>query len=227
MIEVTNSAAVWEEKYARGHAQRYPWDAVVSFIFRNAPKDRPRERVRILEVGCGTGANLWFAAREGFTVAGVDASLSAITAAKQRFTQDRLTGTFEVADFGHLPFPDGSFDLVIDRGSLTCAGRSAARRAITEISRVLVPGGRFHFNPYSDHHSSAASGHPGNDGLTLDITEGSMVGSGQICFYSRSDTIAVLAGWDIKSLQHVVFTEDIAPTKLVHAEWRAIAERRA
>jgi 2-polyprenyl-3-methyl-5-hydroxy-6-metoxy-1,4-benzoquinol methylase len=76
---------IWEEKYSAGHAQRYPWDPVVTFIFRNAPRDRPRSEVRILEVGCGTASNLWFAAREGFNVAGVDGGESAIAYAKQRF----------------------------------------------------------------------------------------------------------------------------------------------
>jgi SAM-dependent methyltransferase len=225
MTEQTSFDPIWESKYAGGHAQRYPWDAVVSFVFRNAPKDRPRESIRILEVGCGTGSNLWFAAREGFAVGGVDASVSAIAAARKRFEQDGLVGELKVANFNSLPFPEASFDLVIDRGSLTCVGRTVASQAIEEIKRVLVPGGRLYFNPYSDQHSSASSGRPGKDGLTIDIAEGTMVGVGQICFYGRADVLSALSNWHIHSVKHVIWKDELVPTGLIHAEWQVVAGR--
>jgi hypothetical protein len=59
---------VWDEIYGQGrHFNHYPYDAVVSFVFNNRPGDRPRDQVRVLEVACGAGNNLWFAAREGFS----------------------------------------------------------------------------------------------------------------------------------------------------------------
>lgn len=69
---------IWGEKYAHGHAQQYPWDVVASFCMPGCTKS---EQISSLEVGCGTGSNLWFAAREGFLVAGAEASKSAIAAA--------------------------------------------------------------------------------------------------------------------------------------------------
>jgi SAM-dependent methyltransferase len=225
MAEALGFDPVWEEKYARGHAQRAPWDAVVSFVFRNAPRDRPRSQVHILEVGCGTASNLWFAAREGSQVAGVDAALSAIEIARKRFKDEGLAGDLRVGDFTRLPFADATFDLAIDRASLTCVGRSAGRQAIAEIHRVLKPGGRFWFNPYSDRHSSAASGVPGEDGLTLGIAAGSLVGAGQIAFYGRSQMLEALVNWKVLSLEHLEYGDELLPQRLLHAEWRALAER--
>jgi SAM-dependent methyltransferase len=225
MVEAHGFDPVWEEKYARGHSQRAPWDAVVSFVFRNAPRDRPCSQVRILEVGCGTTSNLWFAAREGFQVAGVDASPSAVETARKRFTEEGLTGDLRVGDFTRLPFADATFDLAIDRASLTCVGRSAGHQAIAEIYRVVKPGGRFWFNPYSDRHSSAASGVLGDDGLTLDIAAGSLVGAGQISFYGRNQMIEALANWKLLTLEHLVYCDELQPQRLMHAEWRALAER--
>jgi hypothetical protein len=73
---------VWEQIYQSGrHANRYPWDAVVSFVFRHRPRDLTPADTSVVEIGCGTAPNLWFAAREGFRVAGVDASDAAITIA--------------------------------------------------------------------------------------------------------------------------------------------------
>lgn len=206
--------------------QRYPWDAVVSFVFRHAPRDRPRGETRILEVGCGTASNLWFAAREGFQVSGVDGSESAIVAARKRFAGDGLSADLRVADFTDLPFPDRYFDLAIDRGALTCSGYGHARNAVLELHRVLRPGGKFLFNPYSDRHSSAVSGRAGPDGLRVEITSGSLVGAGQICFYGKAAVEGAFGpGWSIQSLQHCEWVELAHLPSLAHAEWRVIAQR--
>lgn len=227
MTDALRIDPVWENKYAAGHSQRYPWDIVVSFIFRNAPKDRRRRDVRILEVGCGTGSNLWFAAREGFNVSGIDASPSAVAIAKRRFQEEGLDGDLRVGDFAALPFANDIFDLVVDRASITCVGHGAAHSAFAEISRVLAPGGRFLFNPYSDRHSSRTSGRPGRDGLTVDIRSGTLAGAGQICFYERLQVETALKRFRLLSLRHVEIAELLDPDMGTHAEWRAVAERAA
>jgi len=217
---------VWSSIYAGQHEVRYPWDAVVSFVMRCVPKERERRSIRILEVGCGTASNLWFAAREGFSVAGVDAAPSAIEKARTRFAQDGLSADLRVSNFISLPFDDGIFDLVIDRGSLTCTGLGHAVAAIAEIERVIVPGGAFFFNPYSNRHTSAKSGTAIGNGLVADIHAGTMVGVGQVCFYSENNVRDALAGWSIRSLVHVEAVEMAESVESVHAEWRVIAERR-
>lgn len=218
---------IWEEKYSSGHTQRYPWDAIVTFVFRNAPRDRPRSEVRILEVGCGTASNLWFAAREGFQVAGVDGCESAIEYAKQRFQQEGLTGDLRVADFTQLPFEDESFDLVLDRSALTCCGFSACRQEIAEIHRVSRRGAKFFFNPYSDRHSSSRAGKTTSDGLVVNIAEDTLVGAGQICFYGRRDVEREMAnGWYVHGIKHLEIVKVSEPVPTLHAEWRVLAEKK-
>ncbi|MDB5526933.1 MAG: methylase involved in ubiquinone/menaquinone biosynthesis [Devosia sp.] len=225
-MNTQNIDPVWEEKYAAGHAERYPWDVIVSFIYRNAPRDRPRSQVRVLEVGCGTGSNLWFAAREGFSVAGIDGAASAIEYARQRFAAEGLGGDLQVADFTALPFDDASFDLVIDRAALTCVGRSVLEASVAEIARVLRPGGKFFFNPYSDRHSSSAAGTAGADGTRIDIDGGTLQGVGQIYFCSKRDVEQVLSGtWAIRSLEHKELIQMVEPGYSVHAEWWVIVEK--
>ncbi|MBN3881467.1 MAG: class I SAM-dependent methyltransferase [Nostoc sp. JL34] len=226
MSETLTFDPIWEEKYSQGHSQRYPWDAVVSFVFRHYPHHKPRHEVRILEVGCGTGSNLWFAAREGFCVSGIDASHSAVKYAQKRFAEDNLTGDFRTGTFNQLPFENNYFDLVIDRGAITCCGLSVAQQTVAEIRRVLQTGGKFFFNPYSDRHSSYVSGRPGSDGLTLDISAGTLVGVGQICLYGRREVESLLTdAWKLLSLQHLEIVEQIQPQYMLHAEWRAISEK--
>jgi SAM-dependent methyltransferase len=225
---VSNIDKVWEnEIYGQGkHLNRYPFDVAVTFVFRHAPRDRPRSEVRILEIGSGAGNNLWFAAREGFQVTGIEGSASAVAHARKRFADEGLSGEFIVGDFTSLPFEDGQFDLVIDRGSLTCCGFSAAQQAVGEVRRVLVPGGTAFFNPYSERHSSYTSATAGPDGLRLDAREGTLVGVGGICYYGRRDVERLLGeGWELVSVQHMEMVEMATPQYMVHAEWRVIARK--
>ena len=218
---------VWEEKYSSGHCEHAPWDAVVTFIFRHAPRDRSRSEVRILEIGCGTGSNLVFAASQGFSVTGLDCSPSAIKTAIGKFDSQNLSGDLRVGDFTSLPFADNAFDLVIDRCALTCVGQKDAARAVSEVHRVLRRSGYFYLNPYSDRHSSRASGRRGPDGLRYEISEGSLTGVGQICFYGRGDVETLLDdGWEINSLVHMENVEVCRAVQLTHAEWRIVAVAR-
>lgn len=213
----------WEEKYASGHAQRYPWDSVVSFVFRNIPPGLDKNKIRILEVGFGTASNLWFAAREGFDVYGVEASKSAVDYAISRMDRDGLVADLRCGDLESLPFEDDMFDLVIDRSALTCNEIDKMKRSITDIHRVIKPGGHFLFTPFSVEHSSASAGRSGAGKTRIDIDAGSLAGIDQVCFLDRDDiNILLKDGWNIKSIRHIRSEETIDDRTDVQAEWQVI-----
>jgi len=217
---------IWEEKYAAEHVQNYPWDMVVSFVFRNAPRDRPWSEIKIMEVGFGSAPNLWFAAREGFKVAGVEGSSSAVDFALERFKRDGLSGDLRVGDFTSLPFDDDSFDLVIDRESLVCVGAEAQKQAVAEVHRCLRKGGRFLHNAYGDSHSSMRAGELGADGLINNIAGGTLVGVGQLHFTSRTEINERFAdGWNLLQVQRREWVDMLSVSGDIHAEWVVIAEK--
>lgn len=221
MFEQANP--LWEEKYSSGLAQYYPWDAVVSFIYHYAPKNKPRHQIKILEVGCGSGPNLWFAAREGFNVTGIDGSNSAIKIVKSRFQSEGLTGEFKVVNFSEdLPFESNKFDLIIDRAAITYCGERTSDKLISEIYRVLSPNGHFFFNPYSDEHSSFIKGEEGKDGMTTNIQGGSLQGTGDILFYSKKEIMKKIRNFSIVKLNHIMQSDIAQEKENIHAEWRAI-----
>ncbi|MBK9203500.1 MAG: class I SAM-dependent methyltransferase [Candidatus Obscuribacter sp.] len=58
----------------------------------------------------------------------MEGSASAIQYAQERFKLENLKGDLRVGDFTALPFTDNTFDLVIDRGALTCAAQVPAKK---------------------------------------------------------------------------------------------------
>jgi ubiquinone/menaquinone biosynthesis C-methylase UbiE len=216
----------WETRYQNpSYRNHYPWSSVVSFVFCNRPKGYPPADIGIVEVGCGNGANLWFAAREGHRTAGIDGSPTAIALARQWFSREGLDCDFRAGNYTKLPFTSNSFDLAIDRAALSYAGRTDVARALSEVRRVLKPGGRLLFTPYSDRCTSF-DGLPDADGCYRQVTRGSIVPGVQIRFYSLEDVRRELAdGWTIKTLDHNEQTDLLSKDRVVHAEWHVIAEK--
>lgn len=90
----------------------------------------------ILDVGSGTGANLRLFRDMGFTqVVGLDVSPDAV-----RYCEAKGLGPVETGDILHLPFDDGSFDLIIAADVIEHIDDHVA--AAKEIARVMAPDGR-------------------------------------------------------------------------------------
>src|ERR1700758_2938319 len=67
----------------------------------------------VLDAGCGEGYLSRILARNGATVTGVDFSAKQIEASQTQNLTDRLTVSFDIASVDELPYPDGTFDLVV------------------------------------------------------------------------------------------------------------------
>ena len=95
---------------------------------------------RILDVGCGDGALLAALAHRGAVATGVDTDPRMLAAARERARAETLEMTLVEGDAGALPFPDATFDVVLAVAVL-CFVREV-ERAVTQMARVLKPGGR-------------------------------------------------------------------------------------
>jgi ubiquinone/menaquinone biosynthesis C-methylase UbiE len=137
-------AAHWDRRAAHfdedfGHsiktaAERAAWDRILGLV---APAGGALDA---LDVGCGTGfLSLELAAR-GHRVTGVDLAPTMLELARGKAAAQGLAVRFETADAENLPYPAGSFDLVISRHVLWTLPNPEA--AIADWLRVLRPGGR-------------------------------------------------------------------------------------
>jgi ubiquinone/menaquinone biosynthesis C-methylase UbiE len=96
---------------------------------------------RLLEVGCGVGAVLGILgeAFPGIALAGVDIEERQIETARAHLGALGLSADLRVADAGHLPFPDESFDHVWMMWFLEHVPDPVT--VLREARRVLVTGG--------------------------------------------------------------------------------------
>jgi len=93
---------------------------------------------RVLDAGCGIGRHAYYAARYGAEVWAVDISDAVEVAAKN----NQGTGVRIVqADLNHLPFREGSFDLVYSIGVLHHLPDPVV--AFRYLLRFVKPGGEF------------------------------------------------------------------------------------
>lgn len=100
----------------------------------------PLAGMRILDAGCGDGVYSVAAAARGARVTGVDLAEDMLALARERSAAQGVKVDWRRGDVPSLPFPDASFDLAI-AVTLLCLVADP-RRAVRELARVLVPGGR-------------------------------------------------------------------------------------
>ncbi len=95
---------------------------------------------RVLDIACGTGWTTEQFARAGAIVTAIDLTPKAVELTKKRLALYGLAATVIEADAENLPFPDASFDYVMAWGCLMHTPDT--EKAVREIYRVLVPGGK-------------------------------------------------------------------------------------
>lgn len=127
-------------------------DATVAALVARARAAAGDRTPAVLELGVGTGRLALPLAAAGLAVTGVDAStamldrLAGKQASERRERADEHRGDAVTTVVGDMagPLPDGPFDLVVvARNTFFNLTTEAAQRAcLTDVARVLAPGGR-------------------------------------------------------------------------------------
>ena len=109
---------------------------ITAVMLDNAVRDTSYPRV--LDAGCGTGIMLGWLERysKGRTVYGIDFSREALGFSRLRGHKKLVQG-----DISNLPFPSDSFHLITCFDVLPHIPFDNALTALSELHRVLVPGG--------------------------------------------------------------------------------------
>jgi len=142
--------------YNLWHQQRWGDDDVVTpwhtFVADNLLR-KDIEGTTLLEIGCGRGGFSNYLASGQVAPARIfacDYSPSALEIAAQKYAHEKIIWRRE--DIMNLSFADNTFDTIISCETIEHVENPA--RAISELYRVLKPGGRFfltcpsYFNPF-------------------------------------------------------------------------------
>jgi SAM-dependent methyltransferase len=101
---------------------------------------------RVLDLGCGTGVVAITAARTGAQVTGLDLTPELLQRAQDNARISEVEIEWHEGDIEKLPFKNSSFDVVVSQFGHIFAPRPEV--AISEMLRVLKPGGRIAFSTW-------------------------------------------------------------------------------
>lgn len=99
---------------------------------------------KVLDAGCGDGRHLVPLAHLGFDVYGCDTDRQALDAAAARLESEGLTGSrvhLSQQDAARLAFSDDTFGWVVACGLLDGYSEAERMALLSELRRVLAPGG--------------------------------------------------------------------------------------
>ena len=197
---------VWESVFSSREWGKYPSENLVRFIARTFYRSN-RPHIKILEIGCGTGANLWFCARENFSVYGIDASTSAINICKDRLNQEipSWSGQLVVGGITELDFPSDFFDCVLDIECGCCLTLSSVHTAYSEVLRVLKPGSPFFVRTFAEGSFGDKTGKQ-LDATTFLCSDGPAKGLGPCRYTPYLDIPTLLKGFEVRDIELSSYT---------------------
>ena len=216
----------WEETYKKKlHQSIWPWSDLISYVMRYS---RPTRRdFRVLELGCGAGANIPFFKKLGAQYFGIDGSRSVIKMLKRRFPD--LRNNLIVGDFTKkIPFR-GKFNLVVDRASLT---HNTTKVIIECVNRLILPkikvGGKFiGIDWYSTEHDDykCAGKNKIDKYSASNYTEGQFGGLGVVHFADQKIIKKIFKKFKFELVEHKIYKR-IIPAKHTAASWNFIAVKK-
>jgi SAM-dependent methyltransferase len=220
---------VWQKIFSSRSWGRYPAEDLIRFVARNFFAVPDRAAVRFLEVGFGIGSNLWFLAREGFSVNGIEGSPAGEAQARARLDEECPTwsaphrnGELVVGDMKTLPWPDDSFDALIDSEAASCNDFEESGRNYREMHRTARPGGKLFVRTFAT--GSWGDGEGTALGRHFYLAEsGPLAGKGPVRFTAEEDLGQLLGPWRIQEVN--LLTRSLEAQSHVIREWIVEAEK--
>lgn len=195
---------IWEDIFANQPWGKYPGEDLIRFISRNFYGVPNRRQVKILEIGCGPGANLWYLAREGFRFVGIDGSPTAIAQASRRLDEEcpgwREHSELHVGDVNNLPFVDESFDAAIDNECVCCNTLDMSRRIYDEVHRVLRIGAPMYVRTFASGCWGEGTGKSAGKNAWI-CDEGPLAGLGLARFTALDDIPILLERFELLTVE--------------------------
>jgi len=122
---------------------RAPWDVGPRRELVDLVESGRIKPGRAIDLGSGTASNVIFLAQRGFDVTGVDFAPAAIDKGRRMADEAGVKAAFIVDDLTHLQHVSGTFDLLVDYGTLDDLRPPQREKYMRNVLRLTHPGSQF------------------------------------------------------------------------------------
>lgn len=206
----------WNETWDTEEGRR-AWSAAEPDVIDCAGTAYGKGARRAFDLGCGVGRHALALARIGFEVDALDGSEIGLAQLDRAAAAEGLPVRTHPGLMTELPFADASFDYLLTFNVIYHGDPAIVRRTLSEIRRVLRPGGTLQLTMLSKRNSFFGKGE--------EIAPSTFViadaGDDKVHphFYcNAAELVELLAGFELVSL----FDSEHKPG---HWHWHAVAER--
>jgi len=213
----------WEGRYKENtNMSIWPWSDLVSYVNNYAKPQN--SQLRVLELGCGAGANIPFFQSFNIDYFGIDGSTIIINILKKRFPE--IKDNLIVGDItNEIPF-EGKFDLIIDRSSLTHNSTNAIKNGLDFVYEKLNDEGKYiGIDWFSAKCSEFNKGKINDDEFTKSFHEGPFANVGRVHFAEKSHLIDLFKKFEILVLDHKITKTEIPENNYTIATWNIVAQK--
>jgi SAM-dependent methyltransferase len=229
-MRLETDASRWTKAYESGMTMWQPQESIVMFAARFLKRREDLERwtvkrqaARVLDLGCGNGSNARFFAQQGYEAHGIDISASAIEMGRAWLAESGLKADLRVGSCLHLPYENGFLDVVVSHGVLDHLTPADGLQAISEVRRVLRPGGLCFVTLVAVNDCEYGKGElVGRN--TFILTDGYEKGLPQH-YFDEEDIEQLFQGFSLLDLRRIetLFGRGLSQR---HSRWNVTAERR-
>tara|TARA_R110001583_G_scaffold10419_4_gene48096 strand:- start:51062 stop:51646 length:585 start_codon:yes stop_codon:yes gene_type:complete len=181
------------------------------------------ENFRVLELGCGAGANIPFFRSLGAKYYAVEGSSAIVNHLKEvyvEYADNMIVGDFTV----DLDF-DLDFDLIIDRGSITHNSTSSIRTTLSRCKELMAPEGMMiGVDWFSTEFDEYKHGGSGEDKFTrTNFQAGRLNGIDLAHFCDHDHLNDLLQGFELFHLEHKTVNQLKPEGRGFYAAWNFVA----
>jgi SAM-dependent methyltransferase len=207
----------WESQYKLGKGDCiFPFTDLVSCVYRYV---KPFAGMKVLELGCGTGANIPLFQNLGSDYYAVEGSQSAVEILAKRYPQYKSKIT--VGDFTKTLPQNSKFDLIVDRSSMTHNTTEEIVYCLDCLFQLMNNNAYYiGIDWFSESHSDYNKSTIKLDDNTFDgFTSGQFQNIGKVHFSTEPHLKYLFKNYTIKMLDHKVvldlFSHRIATYNIV------------
>lgn len=212
----------WDTIYRKGEqVVVWPFNDLIRFIYRYTQVPN-REHVKVLELGCGAGANIPLFLSLSADYYGIDGSNYIVDKVKAKY--ESYANHIISADFSiGIPF-DEHFEIIFDRAAVTHNSTEDIKKILSSVYERLVEGGIYiGIDWFSVKHSDYSIGdYVDNNTRIVHDGDGQFNNYGRVHFSDESHIHELFKRFKMKTMEEKVVTT-MRPCYHTFASWNFVA----